>query len=56
MSQLQGKVAIVTGGGSGFGEGIVKLYAKEAPASSSPTSTRRPPTAWQPKLAPPHWR
>ena len=29
MSQLQGKVAIVTGGGSGFGEGIVKLYAKE---------------------------
>ncbi|KAG1532604.1 hypothetical protein G6F50_016163 [Rhizopus delemar] len=29
MSQLQGKIAIVTGGGSGFGEGIVKLYAKE---------------------------
>ena len=29
MSQLQGKVAIVTGGGNGFGEGIVKLYAKE---------------------------
>jgi len=29
MSQLQGKTAIVTGGGGGFGEGIVRLYAKE---------------------------
>ncbi|CAM3707296.1 SDR family oxidoreductase [Bordetella tumulicola] len=29
MGQLQDKVAIVTGAGSGFGEGIAKLYAKE---------------------------
>lgn len=29
MDQLKGKVAIITGGGSGFGEGIVRLFAKE---------------------------
>ncbi|HLT98166.1 MAG TPA: SDR family oxidoreductase [Burkholderiaceae bacterium] len=29
MGQLEGKVALVTGAGSGFGEGIVKLYARE---------------------------
>ncbi|TCT10382.1 glucose 1-dehydrogenase [Paralcaligenes ureilyticus] len=29
MSQLDNKVAIVTGAGGGFGEGIAKLYAKE---------------------------
>jgi 3-oxoacyl-[acyl-carrier protein] reductase len=27
--KLQGQVAIVTGGGSGFGEGIAKLFSKE---------------------------
>lgn len=29
MSQLQGKVAIVTGGAAGFGEGIVRLFVSE---------------------------
>jgi len=29
MGQLQDKVAIVTGGGNGFGEGIVKMYSQE---------------------------
>lgn len=29
MGQLEGKVAIVTGAGSGFGEGTAKLFAKE---------------------------
>ena len=29
MGQLQGKVAIVTGAGGGFGEGIARLYAQE---------------------------
>ena len=29
MGQLQGKVAIVTGAASGFGEGIARLYVKE---------------------------
>lgn len=29
MGQLQGKATIVTGAGSGFGEGIARLYAKE---------------------------
>ena len=27
--RLQGKIAIVTGGASGFGEGIVRRFAKE---------------------------
>lgn len=27
--KLQGRIAIVTGGGSGFGEGIAKLFSKE---------------------------
>ena len=29
MNQLQGKVAIVTGGAGGFGEGIVRAYVAE---------------------------
>ena len=29
MKQLEGKVAIVTGGAAGFGEGIVRLYVRE---------------------------
>ncbi|WP_322097098.1 glucose 1-dehydrogenase [Pelagibius sp.] len=29
MMRLHGKVAVVTGGGSGFGEGIAKLFAAE---------------------------
>lgn len=29
MKQLEGKVAVVTGGASGFGEGIVRLYVSE---------------------------
>lgn len=29
MNQLQGKVAIVTGGAAGFGEGIVRLFVAE---------------------------
>ena len=29
MGQLQGKIAIVTGGAAGFGEAIVRLYVKE---------------------------
>jgi len=29
MGQLQGKVAIVTGAGGGFGEGIAELYVRE---------------------------
>lgn len=29
MAQLEGKIALVTGAGNGFGEGIARLYAKE---------------------------
>lgn len=29
MGQLEGKVALITGAGSGFGEGIAKLYDRE---------------------------
>ncbi|TCT10374.1 glucose 1-dehydrogenase [Paralcaligenes ureilyticus] len=29
MGQLENKIAVVTGSGSGFGEGIAKLYAEE---------------------------
>ena len=34
--QLDDKVALVTGAASGFGEGIARRYAAEAPAWSSP--------------------
>ena len=29
MGQLQGKVAIITGAGSGFGEGMAEAYVRE---------------------------
>ena len=32
--RLSGKTAIVTGGGSGFGEGIAKTYAREGSVSA----------------------
>ena len=41
--RLAGKVAVVTGGGSGIGRGIVLAWPGRAPTSPSPTSRRRTP-------------
>ena len=43
MTGFNGKVAIVTGGGSGLGEAIGKALAKRGAKVGSPTSTSKPP-------------
>ncbi|WP_324273581.1 hypothetical protein [Blastococcus brunescens] len=42
MQRLDGRVAVITGGGSGIGLASARRLASEGRGSSSPTSTRRP--------------
>ena len=51
VMRLQDKVAIVTGAGLGFGEGIAKRYAARAPRCWSPTSTAPAPSGWRARSA-----
>ncbi len=44
--RLDGKVALVTGAGSGIGEHIARLYARQVPLSSSATATKPAGRVW----------
>ena len=49
--RLKDKVAIVTGGGAGFGEAIAKLYAQEGAAMASARPSQAGSRSWS-KAAP----
>lgn len=52
MNELQGKVALITGGASGIGEGTVRLFAAQGAKVVIADMQRSAARSWPPSWAP----